>query len=241
MEILKKGTRAVVQGCKLSNAPFNGSEGTVMTVSQRTNSYGVLLDNKLNTFRKDGFFWFKLEELRVLDEKFSDQTDEKEEVKIMQNETIRTKEIVTLYFKNKGNLIKRTESEKIDELTKEPELLSECKGQICDIVHKFLEKRGIELTELEFNHSIQPRMNSLILELSEQKSEEIQDKINKITNETNRSIRAFLAEKNEVETMLTACDSYDKEMDVLRAYNIVDQDGKLCSSTDNNEDNEDEK
>ena len=136
---------------------------------------------------------------------------------LKEKNNMKSKVILDLYFNNMKAAVKEKTENTIDALTSTDPIVSAIQQKVCEI-RKIIDDNM---------HSIASKDASFDVKIDDLMSKETEASIEKIYEERETEINRLNMLKNEIMTMLTPCETYDEELDILFAYGIIDDDGKL--------------
>lgn len=130
---------------------------------------------------------------------------------------MKSKSIVELYFDNMKAAVKEKTSKTVDALTAADPIISAVQKKINEIQKIINDNSQI----------LACQSTSFDVEVGDLMSKETEASIEKAYTERAKEVNRLNMLKNEILTMLTPCETYDDEMEVLYVYGIIDEDGKL--------------
>lgn len=129
--------------------------------------------------------------------------------------TMRTEKIIDLYEKKATEAFETAYKSAVDELLE------------CDEVIKLIHFTMINLNNNVKNHKSEAPDITVQQPLIAYATIETEEQIAKICEVRAKEVDEFVKLIDEVKTMVQACDSYDKEISVLKSYEIIGTTGKL--------------
>lgn len=139
------------------------------------------------------------------------QNSEKEKIEM------KSQAIVDLYFSNLKAASKEKNMKIINELTAADPIVSEIQQKVNDIRNIIAENK----------ESIADRHASFDVEIGDLITVDTEAAITKAYEEKKKEDNRLDSLKREIITMLTPCETYGEEMEILFAYDIIDDDGRL--------------
>lgn len=183
------------------------------------NNLGDIKSNSISAMSKHIDYLDKLYNLYSMEYEKTNMWDcvtaiqkNKEEKKDM-----KSKSIVELYFNNMKAAVKEKTSKTVNALTAADPIISAVQKKI-DEIQKIINDNSQILA---------CRSTSFDVEVGDLMSKETETSIEKAYTERAKEVNRLNMLKNEILTMLTPCETYDDEMEVLYVYGIIDEDGKL--------------
>lgn len=183
------------------------------------NNLGDIKSNSISAMSKHIDYLDKLYNLYSMEYEKTNMWDcvtaiqkNKEEKKDM-----KSKSIVELYFNNMKAAVKEKTSKTVNALTAADPIISAVQKKI-DEIQKIINDNSQILA---------CRSTSFDVEVGDLMSKETEASIEKAYTERAKEVNRLNMLKNEILTMLTPCETYDDEMEVLYVYGIIDEDGKL--------------
>lgn len=192
-----------------------GDAGIVNYISASTKKYSVHIDGKKNPkddrevprrlYGKKYDFWIPDSCIELYD--CWDDLFEIEEEEIARMKEIKNQKVVDLYFTRVKNELEKECAEGIK------------KAKENDENQKFIATLKCQLDQFTKGNEIPVSFNVSISD-----TRETIEKIIELTNEKNRKFNELRNFKEEIEAMLSGCQTYEQEMKVLHTYNIVHYD-----------------
>lgn len=182
------------------------------------NNLGDIKSNSISAMSKHIDYLDKLYNLYSMEYEKTNMWDcftaiqKKEEKKDM-----KSKSIVELYFNNMKTAVKEKTSKTVNALTAADPIISAVQKKI-DEIQKIINDNSQILA---------CQSTSFDVEVGDLMSKETEASIEKAYTEKVKEVNRLNMLKNEILTMLTPCETYDEEMEVLFVYGIIDEDGKL--------------
>ena len=187
----------------------NGDIGVVNYVASNIKKCSVHIQEKKNTFddmypqlRECGQkydYWIPIDCMELLDTK--NDLNEKEDNKM---KGIKNQKIVDLHFQRRQKEIEKEYETKILKVKKE------------DINQKF-----VDTLECQFNQYIDSMTTPCTFNVYIAETEETTKKVGELSGEKDKKLNDLKLLKDEVGAMLSGCETYEQEMKILHAYNIV--------------------
>lgn len=128
---------------------------------------------------------------------------------------MRTEKIIDLYEKKATEAFETAYKSAVDELLE------------CDEVIKLIHFTMINLNNNVKNHKSEAPEITVHLPLITYATDGTKEQIDKICKARAKEVDEFVKQIDEIKTMVQACDNYDKEISVLKSYEIVGTSGKL--------------
>lgn len=128
-----------------------------------------------------------------------------------EKKNMKCEKILKLWRDEKIFQIRKDEQNEIEKAIKEDSLNIQIR-EAADQLNKLLLDNGFSQIQMKYEKYTEDYTN--------EKVEAISEKYSKKNN-------CLLGKYSEIQTMLSACDTYEQEMDVLKAYKVVNEDGTL--------------
>lgn len=130
-----------------------------------------------------------------------------------ENEEMRTEEVVKLYYNRKRKAL-RDDLDESEKNIYENDANQKYAENLKDMIRNYISDNEIDENSVSYY---------VTLPLSKE-SDETLDRVTSNIAERESKIRE---EEKEVKAMLSACDTYDAEIAVLKTYGIIGEDGKI--------------
>lgn len=191
-----------------------GDTGIVNYISANMKKYSVHIDGKKNPkddksprrlYGKKYDFWIPdscIELCDLWDDLF--EIEDEEECKMKE---IKNQKVVNLYFTRVKNELEKEYAESIKTIKENDEN------------QKFIATLKCQLDQFTKGNEIPVSFNVVISD-----TKETIEKIIELTNEKNKKLDELREFREEIEAMLSGCQTYEQEMKVLHTYNIVHYD-----------------
>lgn len=130
---------------------------------------------------------------------------------------MKSQAIVELYFSNLKAAVEEKTKKTVRELTEADSIVTAVQQKVDEIQNIIAENK----------ESIADRHASFDVEIGDLITVDTEAAITKVYKEKKEEDSRLNSLKREILTMLTPCETYSEEMEILFAYGIIDDDGKL--------------